>query len=92
MNGSTKMSSGRRARRVVIPWVGVDVNFRSHSAEDYARRGGAAALVDPAAPWRAAPATERQVATLGKWRLRVPPGLTRGEVSDLLAVFAGAAR
>lgn len=62
-------------------------------AEDHARKVGAGALIDPNAAWRTAPATERQLAALRRWRIRPREGLTKGEASDLLsAKVAGVAR
>lgn len=53
-------------------------------AEDRVREAGAAALVAKDAPWRARPASEKQVMTLAKMRVPFRPGLTAGEASDLI--------
>jgi superfamily II DNA or RNA helicase len=69
------------------------LDYAQGTAEDYARKVGARALVDPQAAWRVAPATDRQLAALRRSRIRARAGLTRGEASDLLsAAFAGATR
>jgi ATP-dependent helicase IRC3 len=66
------------------------LEYAQGTAEDYARRVGARALVDPAAPWRAAMATERQLAALERCGIPSRPELTKGEASDLLsAAFVG---
>lgn len=53
--------------------------------EDFARKHGIGALVDPEAPWRKRRPTAKQLAAAGKWRL---PGIdgyaTAGELSDAL--------
>ena len=54
-------------------------------AEDRARALGAEWLVDPDAPWRRRPASEKQLALLLRRRLRVSSDLTAGEASDLIA-------
>jgi hypothetical protein len=67
------------------------LDYAQGVSEDFARQAGAGHLVDPAASWRSAPATERQIAALRRCRIRVTPsGLTRGAAADLLtAAFAG---
>ncbi|HKW92682.1 MAG TPA: DEAD/DEAH box helicase [Methylomirabilota bacterium] len=64
---------------------GLPLEYAQGTAEDFARRAGAGTLVDPAAPWRAAPATDRQLAALKRRGVSSRPGLTKGEASDLLA-------
>jgi ATP-dependent helicase IRC3 len=61
-------------------------------SEDYARRLGAQALVNPQAPWRSRPASDRQLHALRRFRLPVPPQLTAGEASDALARAIALAR
>jgi ATP-dependent helicase IRC3 len=51
-------------------------------AEDRARAYQATALLDPAAPWRARPASAKQLDALRRFRIRIPAGLTAGEASD----------
>jgi len=66
------------------------LDYAQGTAEDYARNVGAGALVDPAAPWRAALATPRQIVALERCGIPSRPGLTKGEASDLLsAAFVG---
>jgi hypothetical protein len=45
------------------------LDYAQGTAEDFARQVGAGALVDPAAPWRSAPATDRQLAALRRCRI-----------------------
>jgi hypothetical protein len=72
---------------------GLPLDYAQGTAEDFARTAGAAALVDPGAAWRSAPASDRQLAALRRCRIRAIPGLTKGEASDLLAArFAGSPR
>lgn len=40
------------------------------------------------ARWRSARASEKQIEAAGRWRITVPRGATRGEVSDLIDVAA----
>lgn len=58
-------------------------------AEDYAREMNAEHLVNPQAPWRRRPATEKQLATLRSFRIRTLPNITAGEASDLIAQAIG---
>jgi len=59
-------------------------------SEDYAREMNAEHLVNPQAPWRARPATEKQLATLRKFRIRTLTNISAGEASDLIAQAIGA--
>jgi len=59
-------------------------------SEDYAREMKAEHLVNPQAPWRARPATEKQLATLRKFRIRTLTNISAGEASDLIAQAIGA--
>lgn len=82
---------GRGARTRVAD--GLDLGYAQGVGEDHVRARGAAWRVDRAAPWRRAPATEKQLGALRRWRLPVRPGLTKGEASDLLeGAIAGAGR
>jgi ATP-dependent helicase IRC3 len=58
-------------------------------AEDYARTMNAAHLIDPQAPWRMRPATEKQLSTLKRFRIRTLPNMSAGEASDLIAQAIG---
>jgi len=62
----------------------LSLGYAQGVAEDYARRVGVARLVDKKAQWRAAPATEKQLAALTRFGIRPRAGITRGEASDLL--------
>jgi len=70
---------------------GLSLEYAQGTAEDYARTtANAGALVNADAPWRAAPASEKQIATLQRYRIPFGPGLTKGQAADLLtARFAG---
>jgi hypothetical protein len=66
------------------------IGYAQGIAEDLLRQAGVASvLFDPAAPWRARPATDKQRAVLERLRVEVPDSLTAGEASDLIsAAFA----
>jgi superfamily II DNA or RNA helicase len=68
------------------------LDYAQGAAEDYVRRTGAQALVDPRAAWRTRPASERQLQALRRFRLPSTPGLTAGEASDQLARAIALAR
>jgi len=68
---------------------GLPLDYALGVAEDYARRQQAGVLVDPSAAWRQQPPTEKQLALLRKWRVALPPDLTRGAVADLLTAVMG---
>ena len=51
-----------------------------------------ARLHDPAAPWRAEPASPKQLAWLAAHRIRVPDGITKGEAADLMSRIMGHSR
>jgi ATP-dependent helicase IRC3 len=70
---------------VTVLGDGLPLEYAQGVAEDHARKAGAGALVDPAAPWRTAPATDRQREALARRGIPSRAGLTRGEASDLLA-------
>ena len=71
---------------------GLDLGYAQGVAEDYARKQGAATLVNPRASWRALPPTPKQLTALRRWRIKRSRSLTRGEASDLLtAAIAGVA-
>jgi ATP-dependent helicase IRC3 len=80
-----KGSRGDRSLSGPLP-----LDYAMGAAEDYARRNGAGWLLDREAPWRRAPASDRQLELLRKYRLPITDGMTKGEASDALAaVFAG---
>ena len=58
-------------------------------AEDYARKSGAITLVDPSAGWRTGPATAKQLNALRRWKMYVPPGLSKGAASNLISAVVG---
>lgn len=57
----------------------------AEAAADHLEKGNIQ-LVDRSAPWRSAPASEKQLTLLRKMRIPIAPGLTKGVASDLLAV------
>jgi hypothetical protein len=59
--------------------------YAQGSAEDYARKLGAAALVNPQAPWRQRPASDKQLYLLRKLQIDHDGNLTMGEASDLIS-------
>ena len=69
--------------------AGLPLDYAPGVAEDYARHQKAHALVDPQAAWRQQPPTEKQLALLRKWRVALPPALTRGAAADLLTAVMG---
>jgi len=92
--GQIQLEQGRRGWSAVIsPYgdqpvvIGSDLplEYVQGVAEDRARRLGAERLVDPTAPWRRRPASDKQLAVLSRRSLRLRPGLTAGEASDLIA-------
>jgi ATP-dependent helicase IRC3 len=78
----TVVERGRRRRELVAR--GVSLEDAQGIAEDLVRRSRAGALVDREAPWRHLPPTGRQLAQLARLAIPAPPGLTRGQASDLL--------
>jgi len=65
--------------------AGLDLGYAQGFAEDVARQPGAAALIDPTAPWRRDPASEPQLATMRKLRLPIAPGMTKGAAQQAIA-------
>jgi ATP-dependent helicase IRC3 len=55
-------------------------------AEDYVRRLGDAVLVEAGAMWRDAPMTDKQQRFMAFLGHKVTPDMTRGQVSDLIAI------
>jgi hypothetical protein len=68
---------------------GLPLDYALGVAEDYARRQQAGVLVDPSAAWRQQQPTEKQLALLRKWRVALPPDLTRGAAADVLTAVMG---
>jgi superfamily II DNA or RNA helicase len=65
------------------------LHYAQGVAEDWARSHQAHGLATPDAAWRGQPPSEKQIALLTKLGIVVPPGLSRGQASDLLtAAFA----
>lgn len=76
-------TSDRTTRTIA---ANLPLSYAQGTAEDYARKVGAAVLADRFAPWRQKPATSRQRVALRKFKVRTHanPALTAGEASDLL--------
>jgi hypothetical protein len=68
---------------------GLPLGYAQGVAEDFAREGGAAWLLNPHARWGSEPASDKQLAWLRRRRVPVPAGLTKGEASDLISAVRG---
>jgi superfamily II DNA or RNA helicase len=77
---------------VVVIAQRLPLDYAQGASEDYVRRMGGQVLVDPEAPWRARPATHRQLQALRHFRIPVVHELTCGEASDALARAIALAR
>jgi superfamily II DNA or RNA helicase len=77
-----RLEGGRGVERLAPP---LPLHFAQGVAEDWARSHQAHGLATPDAPWRSQPASAKQIALLHKLGVAVPPGLTRGGASDLIA-------
>ena len=64
---------------------GLTLEWAQGTAEDLVRKLGAGALVDRKAAWRSRPASDKQLDTLRRMRIRATPGITCGEASDLIS-------
>jgi hypothetical protein len=64
---------------------GLSLPYAQGTAEDFARRLGVGALVNPRARWRQQPASEKQRRLLHLLHVAVSPALTMGEASDLIS-------
>ncbi len=80
--GVTIRHWGRAPRRL---HGGLPLGTAEELAVDLARRVGAGVLVDLGAPWRQRPATEPQKVVLRRRGLTIPPEVTAGQASDLIA-------
>jgi ATP-dependent helicase IRC3 len=69
--------------------TGRPLDWAQGISEDYAREMNAAHLIDPQAPWRMRPATEKQLSTLKRFRIHTLPNISAGEASDLIAQAIG---
>jgi len=68
-------------------WLSADVlplDYALGVCEDQARKMGAAWMARKDAPWRGAPATDKQINALKKMGISYTLPLTRGEASDLM--------
>jgi superfamily II DNA or RNA helicase len=73
---------------------GLDLTYAMGVAEEYARRAPALAqlIVSKAAGWRSKPPKPGQLKALTAFRIPLPDGATRGEVSDMLGIQIAMAR
>jgi superfamily II DNA or RNA helicase len=69
--------------------TGRPLDWAQGISEDYAREMNAEHLINPLAPWRTRPATEKQLATLKRFRICTLPNISAGEASDLIAQAIG---
>lgn len=90
--GATWTATYRDRDHTVVIAQRLPLDYAQGTAEDYVRRTGVQALVDPHAAWRMRPASERQLQALCRFRMPVTPGLTAGEASDRLARAIALAR
>ena len=70
-------------------WAGLPLGYAQGASEDYARKAGVLALLDPKARWRQDPASDKQLYLLRKFGIRYAPSLTKGEAYDLLTPVLG---
>lgn len=78
-----------KAKNKLVLISGAELETAQGVAEDYCRRLGATHLVDPAAKWRKARPTAKQLQMCIKLKIPVPVGATKGDLSELLdAEFA----
>ncbi|MGB3329172.1 MAG: DEAD/DEAH box helicase family protein [Thermomicrobiales bacterium] len=75
---------GRGERAVIAERV--DIGYAQGIAEGAITEAGAMGMVDKNARWRRsnAPATEKQIAALVRWKIPHEPGITKVEASNLL--------
>lgn len=84
-DGWAVLDRRRGESRARVMATGLPLDYAQGAAEDQARLRGVEHLVDREAPWRQRPASEKQLATLRRWRMPVFPGLTAGEASDQIS-------
>ena len=65
------------------------LGYAQGAAEDLARALGAGRLLDPQAPWRHTPASDKQKEALRKWGVAFDPAITKGEAGALLTAIFG---
>ena len=70
--------------------VGTTMEFGQGIAEDFARKMGAGALMNPKARWRRQPASRKQRSALTRFGVVVPDEISKGEASDLLSTLIAA--
>jgi len=73
---------GARSESLTMAPVGLEL--AQGIAEDYVRRAQAVYLTDRSARWRDAPASDKQLEALTKWKIKFHQGITKGEASDLM--------
>ena len=90
-----RVEGRRRGREPKVLASNLSLEYAQGFGEDIARRFRGGALASADASWRARPPSQRQLAALAKWRIKVPKaklaGLTAGDVSDLINTAAAKA-
>jgi hypothetical protein len=76
-------------REVILLRSALPLTYAQGVAEDFARKQGAGALLNPDARWRTEPATEKQLYHLRRNGVPISPGLTKGQAYDLLGALWG---
>lgn len=66
---------------------GLDIGYAQGVAEQFVTTAEAQQLANPKANWRrpGVPATDRQLETLAKMRIRFEPGISKGQASELIS-------
>ena len=75
--------------KVEVRHQALPLGYAQGAAEDLARALGAGRLLDPTAPWRQTPATDKQKDALRKWGVAFDPAITKGEAGTLLTAILG---
>lgn len=86
---TTKFVNGDGYRTLIR---GVDLEMAQGIGEDHIRKNGVSVLTDRNAAWRNRPPTEKQINAARKWRVKVEPGMTAGDVSDAITEKAEASK
>lgn len=88
-SGTFRVTQFGRDRSRVELGAGLDIGYAQGVAESFVETAGAAGLANPNARWRTVPASEKQLSTLTKLRIKHEPGITKGEASDLISARMG---
>lgn len=88
--GVAKTVDGHVTKTVVMDRVSMEL--AQGVLEDYARKSGGEQLASVDAEWRKARPSAKQKAIAKKLKIEIPPGATKGDVSDLLGAHFGRKR